>query len=322
LRQQLGWFGDLALAPADGSDPAAREAVVAPALRTAISLLVTGLAMLGLGFLGLVLLVTFSVLWFLRRVPGGLVTGSPYSGIYAETFAVYMVLFLGLSFAGHYVIEWFALEQSALALSGLAALGSLTALVWPVLRGVPWPQVRQDIGWTAGRRPWLEPLCGLGGYLMALPILFLALLVILLLTRLRDALGWGAEEFAPSNAPGHPIIFWVAKAGWWVWLEVLVVASLAAPVVEETMFRGVLYRHLRESSSRLWPALSILSSALVVSFLFAVIHPQGLLGVPALMALALAFAVVREWRGTLIPCMVAHGLNNAIATLLLFLMLG
>ena len=86
------------------------------------------------------------------------------------------------------------------------------------------------------------------------------------------------------------------------------------------MFRGVLYRHLREASSGLRPAVSVLLSGLVVSFLFAVIHPQGFLGLPPLMALALAFTLMREWRGTLLPPMIAHGINNAVATLLLFLM--
>ena len=31
-----------------------------------------------------------------------------------------------------------------------------------------------------------------------------------------------------------------------------------------------------------------------------------------LATLALVFALVREWRGTLLPAMVAHGLNNGL----------
>ena len=85
------------------------------------------------------------------------------------------------------------------------------------------------------------------------------------------------------------------------------------------MFRGVLYRHLREMSDRLGFTLSVILSALIVSFVFAVIHPQGLLGVPVLMGLALAFNLAREWRGTLIPAMIAHGINNGAVTLLLYL---
>jgi membrane protease YdiL (CAAX protease family) len=321
LRQRLGWFGDLALAPAGADDEEARAAVLTPAYRTALSVLVVSFVMLGVGMVGLALLVTLFVLWCLGRLRSGLTLGSPHHGVYAETFALYMMLFLGLSVAVRYAINWLAPRHGTLALSSLPALGSLAALGWPVLRGIPWRQVRQDIGWQAGRRrPWLEPFLGAGCYAMALPMLILGVVLFLMLTKLRDLLGWGPDEFDPSNAPSHPIIFWVGNAGWWVWLEVLFVAAIVAPVVEETMFRGVLYRYLREASAGLRPALSVCFSALVVSFLFAVIHPQGFLGLPPLMALALAFTLMREWRGTLLPPMIAHGINNAVATLLLFLM--
>jgi membrane protease YdiL (CAAX protease family) len=88
------------------------------------------------------------------------------------------------------------------------------------------------------------------------------------------------------------------------------------------MFRGVLYRHLREASRGWRVGLSVLFSATVVSFIFAVIHPQGLVAVPLLMALAYAFTAVREWRGTLIPGMVAHGITNGVTMTLLLLLAG
>ena len=320
LRQRLDWFGDLALAPPGGDDTAVRETILAAAYRTVWSLLGVFVFMLGLGVLGLVLLVTLFVLYWVDRLRSGMAPGSPHHGIYAETFALYMLLYLALSVAARYVLDWLALKHGTLALSGLAALGSLAALAWPVLRGIPWRQVRQDIGWHADRRPGLEPLLGVGSYAMALPMLAIGVVLFLLLTKLRNLLGWDPDEFGPSNAPGHPIVFWVSHGGWWVWLEVLFVASVVAPIVEETMFRGVLYRHLRAASSCWRPTRSVVFSAVMVSFLFAVIHPQGILAVPALMALALAFTLMREWRGTLLPSMIAHGVNNAVATLLLFLM--
>jgi membrane protease YdiL (CAAX protease family) len=322
LRRRLGWFGDLALTPAEGSDADARAAVLAPAWRTMVSSLILAVTMLGMGGLGLILLVTLLVVWALGFLRGGLTHGSSYSGVYAETFALYMVLFLGLSYGVHYAIEWLALRHGTIALSGLSALGSLAALGWPVLRGIPWRQVRQDIGWHKGRRPWLEPFLGIGCYAMALPMLALGVFLMLGLTALRDRLGLGPDEYGPSDAPGHPIVFWVARAHWWVWLEVFFVASIVAPIVEETMFRGVLYRYLREATSRLRPALSVIFSALVVSFLFAVIHPQGFLAVPALMGLALAFTLMREWRDTLLPAAIAHGLNNGVATVLMFFLMS
>jgi membrane protease YdiL (CAAX protease family) len=322
LLQRLGWFGALALTPEQESDSAARAAVLAPAIRTAIALPILVVFMFGLAFFGLILLVTMGVLWFLQRLPGGLSVGSAHGGIYAETFALYMLVFLGFSVAGHYAVERWNIRHGTIALSGAAALLSLIALGWPVLRGVSWGQVRRDIGWTGGRRPWLEPLFGVGGYALALSMLPFALIATMIATTLRDQLGAGPSEFGPSNAPGHPIVFSVAQGGWWVWLQVFFVACVVAPLVEETMFRGVLYRHLREAGARRRPAVGVLVSALVVSFVFAVIHPQGLLAVPPLMSLAMAFALMREWRVSLLPAMVAHGLNNAVATLLLFLTLS
>jgi membrane protease YdiL (CAAX protease family) len=320
LRERLGWFGDLALNPPGEEDSAAREAVLAPAYRTAWSLLSAAGVMLGLGMLGFLALVTLMILWFLSVLRGGLRIGSPYGGVYAETFAVYMVLFLVLSYLLQHILAGLSLSHGSIALSGLAALGSLAALGWPVLRGIPWRQVCAEIGWRAGRRPLLEPFLGFACYATALPMLVVGLILVLILTKLRDRLGFGPDEFGPSEAPGHPIVFWVGRGGWVVWLEVLFVASIVAPIVEETMFRGVLYRHLREATRGLQPIWSVAVSVLLVSFLFAVIHPQGFLAVPALMALAIAFTLAREWRATLIPPMIAHGINNAVATVLLFLL--
>ena len=125
----------------------------------------------------------------------------------------------------------------------------------------------------------------------------------------------------PGRLPTHPVVG-LAGGNWWVRLQIVIAASVTAPILEETMFRGVLYRHLREATRRWGFAASFLVSGLVNSFLFAAIHPQGLLAVPALMGLALGFTLAREWRGTLLPCMIAHGLSNGLVTLLLFAALG
>ena len=53
---------------------------------------------IGLG--GLVLLF---ILWVVGRLGGGLGPGSPYAGVYAETFALWMLLFLALGLAQAYV---------------------------------------------------------------------------------------------------------------------------------------------------------------------------------------------------------------------------
>jgi membrane protease YdiL (CAAX protease family) len=237
--------------------------------------------------------------------------------LYAETFAIWLALFFLLSLAATFVPA----GRSQLLMQGAAMLASLSVLVWPVLRGVPWRQVRQDIGLTGGRWPVLEPVFGIGGYAMTMPLLGVAIIIMAGIMAARGGpLGTHPEDnFGPIDQPSHPIVNVFALGNWWLWVQAAIVAAVLAPIVEETMFRGVLYRHLRELSDRLGFTVSVLLSGLTVSFVFGVIHPQGLIALPGLMALALGFALLREWRGALIPCMVAHGLNNGLLTLMLIL---
>jgi len=174
--------------------------------------------------------------------------------------------------------------------------------------------VREDVGLTAGRSPALEPFLGVAVYAGALPLAFLGLLVMFLL--LQTPLGQSAPH------PTHPAFEELPHLSAWGKVQMILLACVAAPLVEETMFRGVLYRHLREVSERLGRGASILASALLVSFLFALVHPQGFLGVPPLMGLAMAFNLAREWRGTLVPAMVAHGVTNGVTLLAVLLLLG
>ena len=80
------------------------------------------------------------------------------------------------------------------------------------------------------------------------------------------------------------------------------------------MFRGVLYRHLREAFGRWGWLVSVILSMLTSSLLFAIIHPQGPLGVPVLTAVALVLALLREWRASLIAPIVTHMIVNGVTT--------
>ena len=103
---------------------------------------------------------------------------------------------------------------------------------------------------------------------------------------------------------------------------IIILAAIAAPIVEETIFRGVLYRQLRTSSKSFNHAISILGSVLIVSFLFAAIHPQGWIAIPALMGIAIGMNLMREWRGTVIPSMVVHGVSNGLVTSMMLIFLS
>jgi membrane protease YdiL (CAAX protease family) len=320
LIEHLGWFGELAVSSAGGS-PLERQQVLDAAQRTALAFGAVIVFIVFFGLVGLAGLTVMLILLFLRLLRGGLHCGSLHGGIYAETFAIWMLLFIGLSVS----VEFLPQVIPPLSALGIAMLLSLAALVWPVVRGIPWRQVRAEIGWTAGRRPLLEPLTGLGCYGMGLPLLavgFGVMLILLALQRLASNQGPGSENFGPTGGAAHPIILAMATGDWWMRLQIFLVVAVCAPIVEETMFRGVLYRNLREATHRTRAIWSVLFSATVVSFIFAVIHPQGLIAVPPLMALSYTFCLTREWRGTLIPSMVAHGTNNGLLMLFLMVALG
>jgi membrane protease YdiL (CAAX protease family) len=154
---------------------------------------------------------------------------------------------------------------------------------------------------------------------MALPMLAVGLILTVILLRLQ---GGHDEGFRPTSMPTHPIVEFLARPSWALRLQVIFLASFVAPLVEETMFRGVLYYHLRDAGWRLSRPIAVVLAGGAVSLLFAAIHPQGLSTIPPLMALAFAFTLMREWRGTLLPAMIAHGINNGAVTLVLMVALG
>jgi membrane protease YdiL (CAAX protease family) len=315
LRTMLGWVGELALAPPGGPNEATRQDLLHSAQVVCFvfgSAFVVGVILGIAGVVGLMILC-----FYMFSSPGrsGVRAGEGSGGIYAETFALWMFIFLFFGIASQFI----HVEGAEMLVAGLVNFSTLIVLVWPVLRGIPWRQVREDVGLIGGRRPILEPFLGPVGYVISLPLLCVGVLLMLGMIRLQGlfAVNWTAllpmaDEFSPTSFPAHPIVEHLARPGLSGKLQILFLGSVVAPIVEEIMFRGVLYRHLRNATGAWSFFWSCLFSGLLVSFVFAVIHPQGILAVPALMALAMGFTLMRQWRGSLSSCIVAHGLNNAL----------
>ena len=133
--------------------------------------------------------------------------------------------------------------------------------------------------------------CGIVGYLAGLPLVAIAFLITLALSRFAGA------------TPSHPIVNELRR-GWGTIALIFVLAAIWAPLMEETMFRGALFNHLRGRWN--WVV-----SPLIVGLLFALVHPQGWTTIPVLGAIGAVLALIREWRGSLIGPMTAHALNNA-----------
>jgi len=83
--------------------------------------------------------------------------------------------------------------------------------------------------------------------------------------------------------------------------------AIAAPVSEELFFRGMLFGGLRRSMGRM-PAAAV--SALVFGALHAT---TGVTAVPPLIVFGFVLALLYERTGSLLPGMLGHAINNALA---------
>lgn len=308
LEDALGFLGRLLVLRA-AEDDAALEPIEASLRRAAWGVLGVGIWFITMFLLGAVILLSFGVLLLMRRLPLHFSSGDT-GTIYIETFTVWLLLFLGLNTLPAIIARAFQIPLPSLSLEFSLLLGlgtfflSLIALFWPRLRGVPASRLRADIGLVPGRFV-VEVLAGFVTYAMAIPLLLVGAIAAAILALLHTLI------FGEPAQPSHPIQDTMGS-GPVVIVLVYLVACVAAPIVEEIMFRGVLYRYLRDLSRNWIRFWSVTASALLSSFVFAVIHPQGIVFVPVLGALAVAFCIGREWRGSLVAPMVAHAVSNAV----------
>ncbi|MFK7768845.1 MAG: lysostaphin resistance A-like protein [Mariniblastus sp.] len=312
IEDRLQWIGKLALHPKGTPDTVARtklEEFGGTMMMTMIGVMILGALMLMVGFLVSIL---FAILIGTGRLKSNFLNRKYNHNIYIETFAIWMGLFFGSSiflsiFGGNFIDE-----KSSLMIQPFIFFGSLVVLCWPIVRGISFKQMREDIGWTA-EKPLTNLTASVPAYLAILP--YLLPCVIFVVIAMSIVAGFqSAPEFSRQAGPSHPIQEEIMLGGTTTIVLVFLTACVCAPIVEETMFRGVLYRHLRDISGvwRRW--ISVVFAALLNGLIFASIHPQGMFGIPMLTMLAIGFSLTREWRGSLVSSMVMHFIHNALVT--------
>ena len=310
LRERHGWFAELALAQGlDENDPA-RASAIGAGQRT---LIVAVIGLIGFGvvaFAGIVLFILAVVFvssgklkMAYEPVPAG-------GSVYLEVFALFVAAFIGVSaLAG--VIS----VQTGADVSNYFIWLLLLVPLWARFRGAGRARFARAMGWHRGTGVLREVFAGVVGYVACVPIFLLGIGLTLALSVVSGLLqGSGGGEGAGAP-PTHPILDAVDPRDLMSVLGVYMVAAVWAPLVEESLFRGAFYHHVR---SRLHPVLA----AMAVGFVFAVIHPQGLVAIPALMSLGVVFSVLREWRGSIIAPVIAHALHNGTLMTGLILALG
>ena len=290
------WYGQAAVTYGQPDDPLRRD-FLATARAATIAMVAALGGVVTLGVLGVGLFITGLVLFSTGRLAMALRTEPADAGVYIEGFAIFLVGFVGLSIAAEVLrIDRFgSFFRYVLLLAVVAA-----AAVWPLVRGVGAGAWRRALGLNTGRGIAREIAMGVVGYVGCIPVIGLAFILTAVLGRLSH------------TTFSHPLVGQDRSSMGGI-VQLFLLASLFAPVTEELMFRGLLVRHLRGGMG--W-----LAAAVVSGVLFASIHPQGWVALPVLAGVGGVLAFIRQWRGSIVPSIVAHALHNGmlVAMLVLF----
>lgn len=221
---------------------------------------------------------------------------------------IWQVLIVGFFFVGQVVLP---LILGGLGLSGgqfsgrsrafyslayylLMASGGILVLVWSIRSYLPLPE-----GWF--RFKWLSgwPFWGLGGYFVALPLMIGVSIV--------------NQQIWQGQGGSNPLLQTVLEEGDMLALLVFfLTAAIAAPLFEETLFRGFLLPSLTRYMSQGW---AIVAS----SFLFAIAH-LSLSEVLPLMTLGMVLGFVYTRSRNLLSPMLLHSLWNSATMIGLFIL--
>ncbi|MFM9995152.1 MAG: lysostaphin resistance A-like protein [Phycisphaerales bacterium] len=297
-----GWIGRVAAARANGIDDADYQRLIGGG---GAILGVLGVVFIGGGLatlLGLVLLVVAGLAWS-RTPPATRLRPPPPGGsVFLETVAMFIAAFIALKLCGAVVAVVFD-DDAATTFALVAQWTLLLTALWPGVRGVPLRRAFGTLGLHRGRGVLRELGSGVIGYIACLPFFIAGVLVstalMLLWARARAMLGLPEGE-----PPSNPIVEIIAEQrGSWLFVMFALLAALWAPMAEETIFRGALYGHLR----RRWHWFL---AATMTALTFGLMHGYQFLMLGPVIGLGFGFALLREWRGSLIAPMTAHFIHN------------
>jgi membrane protease YdiL (CAAX protease family) len=301
-RQQLalkryGWIGQLALSQNKPDSDPERKAVLQSAVRMVILMVMLMMGILITVGAGMILLTIAIVLRKRGKLPSRLTMPEIPNNALLEGFAIYLTGFIALPTLIQALFPGFRIGAILLAVFAV-----IMAILWPRFRGSNWKNYREALGWHRGRGLFREVGAGIVGYITGLPLLLGAAVLVMTLS-----------QYA-GKTPVHPIVNEVSRGPLHMLMWGLM-ACIWAPIVEETFFRGVLFGYFRRH-------LAWATSSMITGFIFAIIHPQGWIALPALAVIGFNLSVIREWRGSIIASISAHALNNGSALLLLILTLS
>ncbi|MBN1905210.1 MAG: CPBP family intramembrane metalloprotease [Deltaproteobacteria bacterium] len=285
-----GWVGRLALSQDKPDSDPERQAVLKSAFRMVMLLGLLSMMVTAVLICGVILFIIAIIYGVKGKIKSHLMMPESTLSVLIETFAIYLVLSTVLPLLVLKFIPGF--NGGVLA----SIFAGLLPILWPWIRGMEWKAYREAIGWNRGKGIFREVGAGIAGFITGLPLLIIALIVVMILIKIT------------GKTPTHPAVLNLSHSPLFLFL----LACIYAPFVEETLFRGALYGYLRSSFP--W-----LVSAIISSLIFAILHPQGWVAIPAIGVIGFNLSTIREWRGSAIASMTAHALNNGSAIMILII---
>lgn len=152
--------------------------------------------------------------------------------------------------------------------------------ITPKAIGISSERLGEKVGWA------------FGAFFANIPILLVFILLTLALSKILPGGGHPVSEELMNHPKPAELV------------KVFFLACIVAPIWEEIFFRGLLFPAFAKAFGK------PLYGALLSSFIFASIHPQGLLGVPVLMGVALMLCMLSYQTKSLVGNMILHGLHN------------
>lgn len=160
------------------------------------------------------------------------------------------------------------------------------AVIWSIVTGFGKRPFWRTLGWS-----WSENFTFWKSGALALALLVFAILITKLI---------GGEETQLDQIVASSMGARIATA---------LLATLTAPLVEEMIYRGVIYSALQKAIGALWAVIGVAS-------LFALVHvlqySNNLGVITAVALLSLTLTIVRAKSGRLLPCFIIHLVFNGI----------
>jgi len=161
----------------------------------------------------------------------------------------------------------------------------------------------RDLGLTL-KNFFRNVLYGFVGYLSALPVLFVTLIVTALIVELA--------RYKPAPQPVFNLFMGEKSAPVLAYLAIFV--AVAGPIMEEIFFRGFVYTAFKKE-------IGVNGAVVASAFLFSLLHVH-LIGFLPILILGIFLAYLYEKTGSLVSSITVHVLHNLVMVGFIFLLKG